>query len=237
MLFPVAARPRARSCKKLISLYKFLVLMDTETAFFSGLIELQYGRDVQDQLRHLAQHVPWAQGWPANLRAFWNAEAFMWQRKIGMETRSLIEMKLQFLSGKRVLDLGCGSYSYLPCVGFDISEKMLQFNERCTEKVQGNLEVLLPFTAASFDAVSAIFVLNYVHNYVQLLSEIVRVLNTEGIFMAVLSAGAINDWQKQKEATVLAPEEWVTLFKSQGFTVDFFVQQNLWFFKCVKRLL
>ncbi len=101
-----------------------------ETAFFQGLLELQYGRNVEKKLRALAGKIPWARGWPDNKQAFWNAEAFMWQRKIDWEKREMIEKELSFLKTGKNLDLGCGAYSYVPgSVGLDISSEMLQLNE------------------------------------------------------------------------------------------------------------
>ncbi|MBU0459742.1 MAG: hypothetical protein KJ771_02950, partial [Nanoarchaeota archaeon] len=64
--------------------------LDNESKFLSGLIELQYGQKVEKKMRGFAQEVEWAQGWPENKKAFWNAEAFMWERKISREKRELI---------------------------------------------------------------------------------------------------------------------------------------------------
>jgi len=127
--------------------------MKEEAEFFAGLLEWNYGQKDFSKLKNLAQKVSWAQGWPEEKKAFWNAEAFMWQRKIAKEKRALIENELQSLSlssksGKN-LDLGCGSYSYLLSVGFDFSAKMLQFNSRCTEKISGDLERKLPLPLSS----------------------------------------------------------------------------------------
>ena len=114
--------------------------IDSETDFFNGLIELQYGQEDLIEMKKLAQKVSWAKGWPVDNIAFWNAEAFMWQQKIEKEKRELIRRELVFLESGNNLDLGCGSYSYIKSVGFDFSEKMLKFNDNCSEKVVGNLE-------------------------------------------------------------------------------------------------
>ena len=120
-------------------------MADAETLFFSGLIELQYGKDVEKELKIIAEDVSWAKGWPDNIISFWNAESFMWRHKISKEARDLIAGELSFLKGGKNLDVGCGAYSYLSSVGFDISEKMLLLNGHCTEKVRGDLEGALPF--------------------------------------------------------------------------------------------
>ena len=153
--------------------------IDAETEFFKGLIELQYGLNVEDKLGEISKNVSWARNWPEDKKSFWNAEAFMWNKKIDKEIRELIRGEVEFLSGGKNLDLGCGSYSYLKSVGFDISEKMLNFNDNCLEKVIGDLENDLPFFANNFDSVTAIFVLNYVENYTFLLQEVKRVLKDQ----------------------------------------------------------
>ncbi len=191
---------------------------DRETEFLTGLMELSYGEEVEQKLRALAPLVSWAQGWPNEKEAFWNAEAFMWQYKVGKEVQSIIREEVAHL--KNNLDLGCGSYSYvLSSVGFDLSAKMLSFNDRLKEKVQGDLEKPLPFPDSSFPSVTAVFVLNYVRNYQQLLREIHRVLAPEGTFMMVLSSTPVSEWQRQKEVTTLRREEWSSLLQSCGFQV------------------
>ncbi len=205
---------------------------DTESEFFAGLLELQYWQGPQKRLKELAKSVPWARGWPHDTKAFWNAEAFMWGYKIDKEKRKLIEKELSFLrgDGRRNLDLGCGAYSYVPSVGFDISEKMLQFNERCAEKVVGDLEKPLPLLDGSFDSVTAVFVLNYVKNHEQLLKEIYRVLKRKGCFVIVLYEGKINDWQRQKEVNEFSENEWREAMGEAGFTVKIFRKGGLLFF-------
>ena len=83
--------------------------MDPETAFLCGLMELHYGQEVIDKLKPLSEKVLWAQGWPQDVKAFWNAEAFMWQYKIDKEKRESIGRELTFLEGGRNLDVGCGA--------------------------------------------------------------------------------------------------------------------------------
>ncbi len=205
--------------------------MNPETAFFQGLIELQYGQKVQQKLKKLASKISWARGWPENKQAFWNAEAFMWSRKIGKETRALIQQELQFLSIGKNLDLGCGAYSYLPSVGFDLSPQMLKLNNCCKEKVQGDVEEKLPFKDESFDSVTAIFVLNYVQNYQQLLREIKRVLKPKGGLVLVLSSTNINDWQRQKEVNHFTGKKWKKIIEKEGFKVKLKQKEKVWFLK------
>jgi SAM-dependent methyltransferase len=206
--------------------------LNDEDKFLSGLIELQYGQDVINKLVDYAKNVDWAQGWPTDNLAFWNAEAFMWQHKISKEKRLLVKEELEFLSIGKNLDLGCGAYSYLPSVGFDFSKKMLDFNENCSEKVQGDLENKLPFDNKSFDSATAIFVLNYVQNYELLLNEVRRILKKESKFVFVLSSKKINAWQRQKEVNSFSVDEWIKIVEDAGFSVQVKEKEDLFFFVC-----
>ena len=207
--------------------------MDFENEFLQGLIELQYGQDVAGKLKELSSEVGWAKGWPENKKSFWNAEAFMWNRKVGREKQKLISSELEFLNGRN-LDMGCGAYSYVKSVGFDLSSKMLDFNDNLIEKVQGDLEKDLPFSEESFDSVTAVFVLNYVKNLNGLLSEVKRILSDNGMFVAVLYSGQVNDWQRQKEMNSFDSKKWIEVLSDAGFNVNFYEKQGLWFFKCGK---
>ena len=200
-------------------------LIDAETEFFSGLIELQYGQNVEKKLSKISKKISWAKNWPEDKKSFWNAEAFMWQRKINQKIRKIIKEEITFLNSGKNLDLGCGSYSYMSSVGFDISEKMLIFNENCFEKIVGDLEKRLPFEGDSFNSITAIFVLNYVRNYQQLLQEIKRIIQINGVFMFVLYSKEINSWQRRKEVNLFSEERWKEILTMNGFKVDFF---GLW---------
>lgn len=200
-----------------------------------GLMELQYGQPVKSKLQKIAASIPWAKGWPKNKQAFWNAEAFMWSKKIEKETRAVIQHELQFLAKGKNLDVGCGAYSYISSVGFDLSTQMLMLNDRCYEKVQGDVEEKLPFKDKSFDSVTAIFVLNYVKNYEQLLQEIKRVLKPKGYFVMVLSASRINEWQRQKEVNSFEGKKWKSIVEKEGFGVGLYQKNKVWFLKCRKQ--
>ena len=208
--------------------------MDAESEFLSGLIELQYGLDVEEKLKKVAPDVEWAQGWPENKKAFWNAEAFMWSRKISKEKRELIYQELLFLEKGKNLDIGCGAYSYIKSIGFDVSTKMLQFNDDLTERVQGELEEKLPFSNFEFDSITAVFVLNYVINYHQLLLEVGRILKDKGKFVMVLFSKQINNWQKQKQINNFSAEKWQEVLIGSGLSVKSYEKGELWFFNCSK---
>ena len=237
--------------------------LDAETDFFCGLLELQYGNAQIKKLQKLASEISWAQGWPTEKKAFWNAEAFLWKQKISRQKRELIKNEiLLFLSEKKEskairnnavniksreevkiksrreadnLDLGCGAYSYLPSVGFDCSEEMLKLNEQCVQKIVGDIEKPLPFASAEFSSVTAIFVLNYIQNYFLLFSEIFRILKPAGKLVAVLSEKGVNDWQGQKEINHFLPKKWKNIFQENGFSVEMKANESLLFFLCKKK--
>ncbi len=206
---------------------------DAENEFLIGLLELQYGEPVEGKLKGLASDVSWAKGWPQDMRAFWNGEAFMWRKKIDMRLRGVILEELSAFNVGRNLDLGCGAFSYVSSVGFDASEKMLQFNDQCIQKVVGDLNAVLPFADGSFDSVTAVFVLNYVENLQGLLLEVKRVLVFGGRFMVVLYSGQVNEWQRQKEVKHLTFLEWREMFEKSGFQVRVWEREGLWGFECV----
>lgn len=232
-------------------------IIGAETEFLSGLIELQYGQKVQEKLRKIAPKVSWAKGWPEDQKAFWNAEAFMWQRKIEKEKRKLIEQELQFLkcqnfmensehaqepvsdrrflTGKNNLDLGCGAYSYISSVGIDFSEKMLQFNEACSRKIKADLEERLPLKDGSFDSATAIFVLNYIQNPDQLLKEICRVLKQKGYLVAILWSKTLNSWYQQQEQNHISKKTWKEKITQAGFKVQGTEKEGIWFFIAQKQ--
>ncbi len=202
-----------------------------ETEFFRGMIELQYGRDAENKLRKIAPRVPWARGWPDDKKAFWNAEAYMWGRKIEKSVREIIAEELIFLKKSRNLDLGCGAYSYLPSVGFDLSPQMLKLNGQCHEKVQGDVEKKLPFGEGQFDSVTAVFLLNYVRDFGELFREVRRVLKPGGNFVMVLYSGKISGWQRRKQVSDFPPQKWAALLRQAGFKVQWHEREGLRFWK------
>ena len=211
-------------------------VIDVENEFLVELLGFQYGEENVARLRELSGKVAWARGWPQDDRAFWNAEAFMWRHKIEKKMREMISEELAGLEGGRNLDIGCGAFSYVRSVGFDMSEKMLQFNERCVERVQGDLGERLLFVEGEFDSVTAVFVLNYVTKIRELLQEIWRVLKQGGMFVVVLSGRGVNGWQGQKEVNRFSFLQWGEMLESAGFEVERYEKEGLWFLKGKKRL-
>ena len=209
--------------------------MDYETDFLSGLIELQHGEKVVDKLKKISKKVSWAKGWPENNPAFWSAEAYMWKWKIEKEKRELIANELKKVCSKNNLDLGAGANSYISSTCFDFSDKALNLNDNCSKKIVGDLEKGLPFDDNQFDSVTAIFVLNYIDNFVNLLKEIGRVLKENGVFVAVFGAKGINEWQAVKEKNHFNNLQWNHEFSTLGFKVKFFEKSGLWFFVCKKQ--
>ncbi|MBS3123499.1 class I SAM-dependent methyltransferase [Candidatus Woesearchaeota archaeon] len=215
---------------------------DAETSFLIGMTKLYYGLNVKKQLKKIATKISWAKGWPEDNKAFWEAEAFMWQYKIDKKIRDIISKELSFLNFETSLkkkklnnlDLGCGAYSYLPSTGFDFSEKMLLFNENCHQKVQGDLEKNLPFRDKEFSSITAIFILNYIKNIDQLLVEINRILKNKGYFVAILSDREISSWPAQKVVNKLNIQQWKNLIQNKGFDVNIVKKSGLWIFRAKK---
>ncbi|MFP4475152.1 MAG: class I SAM-dependent methyltransferase [Desulfatibacillaceae bacterium] len=96
--------------------------------------------------------------------------------------------------GKRVLDLGCGTFFYAPILarrfgmvaGLDFSRGMLAASKggRGWLAVQGDAE-RLPFGADTFDAVVSVDFLHHVERTGPVLAEVSRVLRPGGVYAAV----------------------------------------------------
>jgi len=208
---------------------------DNETEFFLRKLEFDYGdKKAEQKLRKLSREIGWLKGWPKDKKAFWNGEAFMWRNKISKEKRELIKKELAFLEGKngKNLDLGCGSYSYVKSIGFDVSEKMLLLNDNLSEKVAGDLEEKLPFEDGEFDSVTMVFVLDYIKNYLGMLKEIGRVLKKKG--RLVIVQGETNEWWGKKRKNKLGMKELREILKGEGFKVKGGKKQGLLFLKAFK---
>ena len=201
---------------------------DPEAEFLVGMLQLHYGKKVSSKLRRIAQRVSWAKGWPEDPEAFWNAEAFWWKRQINAEVRTQIGQRLAYLRGGKNLDLGCGAYSYLPSVGFDLSSVMLRHNDQCSRKIVGDVEQQLPFHDGEFSSVTAIFLFNYIRNYALLLQEIGRVLQSKGVFVAVL-AEKVQAWPRQKQINSFSLQQWKKIMEKAGFQVQLEGKGQLWF--------
>ena len=117
-------------------------------------------------------------------------------------------------------------------MGFDVSEKMLQFNDNCAERVVGNLEKRLPFPDGSFASITTVFVMNYVKNFMQLLREVKRILAVRGVFIMVLFSEEINDWQRQKQVSDFDREQWIGILEGCGFSVRVKEEGKLLLFSC-----
>lgn len=210
--------------------------MDKETEFFLKKMEFDYGNNKAiKELKEISKEISWLEGWPEERKAFWNGEAFMWRNKISGEKRELIKKELGFLEGGRNLDLGCGSYSYIKSVGFDVSEKMLLLNGNLSERIGGDLEGKLPFKEREFDSVTLVLVLDYVKNYKGLLKEVWRVLKEKGILMVVQAASEVNEWQGQKAVNKFSFKKWERVLEGVGFKVEFYEKGGLGFFKEEKK--
>jgi SAM-dependent methyltransferase len=159
-------------------------------------------------MRSEFRHVSDAEAQTAN-RADWDAEADSYQREHGTflgDARfvwcpeGLDEQDARLLgdvSGRRVLDLGCGAAQcarwlrtkHAAAVGVDLSQRMLQHAHRLDDATGVNVPVVcgsataLPFGDDSFDAVCSAFgALPFVVDIERAFREVVRVLRADGLF-------------------------------------------------------
>ena len=109
---------------------------------------------------------------------------------------------------------------------------MLLLNGNLKEKVVGDLEEELPFKEREFDAVTLVFVLDYVENYLGLLKEVFRVLKKKGCLVVV--QGETNQWWEKKKKNKFDREELRKVLKEEGFKVKFKNKQDLLFLIALK---
>ena len=62
-------------------------------------------KELLQKAMKFANQVPAFKGWPHDDKAFWNAEAFMWNNKIDRELRETVKNELAFRIGEKNLDL------------------------------------------------------------------------------------------------------------------------------------
>ena len=150
-----------------------------EDEFILKLIDFQYNQTKNEEIKALAQIIPWAKGWPDNKQAFWNVETYLWQRKIPKKVKEQIKNELNNIKNihsktnttPKILDLGCGAYSYIDShTGIDFSPRMLKFNDNIENKIKFDLNKTnnsnnkIPIKDNEFNIITAIFLLNYLNN-------------------------------------------------------------------------
>ena len=206
-----------------------------EDKLLSQLLELQHAVIKHSEVQITAANVSWAKGYPSNKEAFWNCEAFMWSRKIDAKKREMIRTELLRhieLESINNLDIGSGSYCYIPSIAFDCSIKMLNFNDSTLQKIEGDLLKKWPLDHNSFTSVTAVFVLNYISDLDFMFSEVKRVLINGGKFVAVISANGVSDLHQQHEkhkfSLIELEQELLRIFDF----VEAYEKVGLWFFVC-----
>lgn len=91
-----------------------------------------------------------------------------------------------YFKGKRVLDIGCATGSYLEhfsgnSLGIDISKKNIEIAKAKGLNVKlSNIEKSLPFSDNEFEVVFCAHVLEHVDSPIKLLQEISRILKEDG---------------------------------------------------------
>ena len=179
--------------------------MDYEGEFLKGLIELQYGGDVVEELKKLSKNVSWAKGWPEDNKVFWNAEAFMWNNKISKEKKEVIAGELNGSKGlnglgeERNLDLGCGAGDHVSffeeqgfdVTGIDISSEMIVLCKKKNLNVQVMDIEDLTFEKESFDGIWAVTSLLHIpkNNLSLVLEKINSILKENGVLYVCLKKG------------------------------------------------
>ena len=215
-----------------------MLQQDSEDQLLLQLLELQHAAIEISEVEITAANVSWAKGYPHVKEAFWNCEAFMWQRKIDSKKRTFItqELKKHCLLDTNILDIGSGSYCYLPSVAFDCSLKMLAFNDTAIKKVTGDLEKKWPFDQDEFDTITAVFVLNYLSDLDFVFSEVKRVLRSEGRFITVISATGVSKRHQLQEKNSWSFDIWQQRFLEYFDLLEVYEQEGLYFFVCTLKI-
>ena len=213
--------------------------------FFQLMMDYHYLKDPREQKKVLqkamafAKQVPEFKGWPQDDKAFWNAEAFMWNSKIDKELRQAITQVLKPRVGQKNLDLGSGNIVYTPnTISLDYSPEMMALNPN-PDKVQHDLELPLPFPTQSFDSATAVFVFNYIKNIPQLISEIKRVLIANGK-LTIVQPQEVNKLYNLHVKNNYDEASLRVLLKKSGFRTESFSRKignnKVTFYFCEKRL-
>ncbi len=209
---------------------KEVAIERTEREFFNALMEFNYLKseskksEVLAKAVRLAQSIPRYSSWPNDAKQFWNAEALCWRGRVDKEVRAAIAKELAHLENGYNLDLGAGSNSYVKnSVAVDFSEEMLLLSN-AAEKVATDLEKELPFDDAAFDSVTAVFLVNYIKNFDNLIAEAKRVLKVNGKFVIVQSAMPVMELHRMHYRNFYGENEMKVLLKSKGFGVKSYLR-------------
>jgi SAM-dependent methyltransferase len=174
-----------------------------------------------------------------------------WYR--GMETisRAILERHLAPLSGRTILDAGCGTGAamvnyladYGAVTGIDISPLALGLAQRRNLRRLARASIMeIPFPAACFDLVASFDVMYIVDSDSQTLEEFLRVLRPGGYLLLRVAA---YDWLRgEHDRTVHTARRYTVpqlreLLREAGFTGMHLTYANTWLFPiaAAKRLL
>lgn len=140
---------------------------------------------------------------------------------------ALLSLIPEDLSGKRVLDAGCGTGWYAEqmlargaiVTGIDLSETMLAYARRKlggrATFVQHDLSEPLPFADAGFDLVLSALAIHYVRDYDALFRELARVLKPGGTIV-LATHHAVHEVEYQKPASYFDTEQFEDEWKDVG---------------------
>jgi len=166
---------------------------------------------------------------PLDVRNIWNACGEAFDRYTTADDsfsdnieRPVIESLVGDLSGKRVLDLGCGSGAYslwfaargASVVGLDLSDTMISIAQERSRGLDAVFRVAdirqsLPFEDDGFDLVFSATALHYVDNLTTTMTEVARVLKSDGVFTAsVLHPMSTARFPLSDSENVEGPDPW-----------------------------
>lgn len=200
--------------------------LDTDS-FYEKLFLLSYEKDknkkaeLLKQAKEIADKVPELNGWPKDKKKFWSIEAFRWNQAIPDKLRQGIKSELNnIIKTSNILSLGSGSYPYLEnSVLIDFSEEMLKEAKSAKKKIAWDINKNLPFEKEEFDAVTAIFIINYLSDLKKTLKEAKRVLKKEGTLVIINLKNQIEDFYHSQEEKTWSIKELEDLLLSLNFKV------------------
>jgi ubiquinone/menaquinone biosynthesis C-methylase UbiE len=156
----------------------------------------------------------------------------IWKKE---NTAQFLEKSLGKLNGKKILDIGCGSGTFIRYLaskgadvyGIDISKTMIdEAKNNVGNKVKVADMNAIPFPNKTFDAVISRFSLHYLNSFEKVYAQVHRVLKPHGIFSCVahhpLADFVINKKYDSKHTTKLVLFDHVKLSFPAHRLTDYF---------------
>jgi len=205
--------------------------LDLKEEFMDRLIALNMIKNEDEKqraiesLKFLALKIPELKGWPEDKVKFWDMEATRWGLQISSDVREAIKQEILKRIAKNgySLEIGCGACPVIDGSGataMDVSEEMLSYidKEKYGFVICADAENKIPFGNKSFDSVLMVFVVNYLKNLENVLSEIKRVLKKDGKII-IIQSDFIDRWYEIQEAKSYLANELKKIISKAGFAV------------------